>query len=204
MSLQRGSEIERARQKMEEQRRRSLEADLGTIERVRASAEQARARQERMATDRVDALLPASSALAESFRALERQAPDIRRQPLHEVTVHPRQPTPDCVRVSLRWGTKFGLTDADKQLMHSYRTSRRRLRRYPDVVVAHEFRELWGVFDGSQGTLRLSSGHVLAIEEFLDDPAVTVRWLSEALDSADAQARYHLRSTEYEASPIRR
>ena len=204
MSLQRGSEIERARQRMEEQQRRSVRADLGALERARAAAEQARARQERTATERVDALLPASSALAESFRALERQTPEIRRQPLHEVTVQPRQPTPDSVRVSLRWGTKFGLTDADKQLMHSYRTSRRRLRRYPDVVVAHEYRELWGVFDGSQGTLRLSSGHVVAVEDFLDDPAVTLRCLSEALNSADVQARYHLRSTEYEPSPTRR
>lgn len=204
MSLQRGSEIERARQRMAEQQRRSVQADLGALERVRAAAEQARARQERTATERIDALLPASSALAESFRALERQSPEIRRQPLHEVTVQPRQPTPDSVRVSLRWGTKFGLTDADKQLMHSYRTSRRRLRRYPDVVVAHEYRELWGVFDGSQGTLRLSSGHVVAVEDFLDDPAVTLRCLSEALNSADAQARYHLRCTEYEPSPTRR
>ena len=204
MSLQRGSEIERARQRIEEQRRRRLEADLGGLERQRAAAEQARAGQEHAAAARMEALLPASGTLAESFRALERQAPEIRHQPLHEVAVQLRQPTPDCVRVSLRWGTKFGLTDVDKHLMHSYRTSRRRLRRYPDVVVAHEYRELSGVFDGSQGTLRLSSGHVFAIEDFVDDPAVVVRCLSEALDSADLQARYHLRSTDYEASPTRR
>ncbi|HEV2069852.1 MAG TPA: hypothetical protein VGR26_08670 [Acidimicrobiales bacterium] len=204
MSLQRGSEIERARRRIEEQRRRSVEADLGELEHQRTAAEQARARQERTATERVDALLPASRALAETLRALEQQAPEIRRQPLHEVTVQLHQPTPGCVRVSLRWGTKFALTDTDKQLMHSYRTARRRVRRYPDVVVAHEYRELWAVLDGSQGAVRLSSGHVFAIEEFLDDPAVVVRCLPEALVGADRQARYHLRCTDYEASPARR
>lgn len=203
MSLQRGSEIERARQRLEEQQRRGMEADLAGLARQRASAERARAREERAAAARVDALLPASSALAETFRALEQRTPEIRGQPLHEVTVQLRQPTSDCVRVSLRWGTKFGLTDTEKHLMHSYRTSRRRLRRYPDMVVAHEYREVWGVFDGSEGTLRLSSGHVFPIEGFAVDPAVVGPCLPAALRSADRQARYHLRSSQYEASPTR-
>lgn len=204
MSLQSGSEIERARQRIEEQRRRSVDADRAALERQRAAAEQLRTSEERTAAARLDAVLPASGALAETLRGLERRDREIHRHPLHEVTVELRQPTPDCVRVSLRWGTKFRLTDADKHLMHSYRTSRRRLRRYPDVVVAHEYREVWGVLDGSEGTLRLSCGHVLTIEDFLDDPAVVAPCLSESLESADRQARYHLRSSQYEASPTRR
>lgn len=204
MSLQGGSEIERARRRIEERQRGSVEADLAGLQRQRAAADREHAREERRAAARLETLLPMSRALADVLRDLERRAGEIRRHRLHEVTVALRDPTSDCVRVSLRWGTKFGLTDTDKHLMHSYRTARRRLRRYPDVVVAHEYHEVWGVLDGSERTLRLSSGHVFPIEGFAEDPAVVLACLSQALATADRQARYHLRSMDYEASPTRR
>lgn len=204
MSLQRGSEIERARQQLAERQRRRMASDLEGLERQRAVAERDRAGEERMAAARLEALLPASTVLVETFRALEREAEGVGDQPLHEVTVQLRQPAPDCVRVSLRWGAKFGLTDTDKDLMHSYRTARRRWRRYPEVVVAHDYRESWGVLDGSSATLRLSSGHVVPVETFVDDPGVLAPHLAETLATAEHRTRYHLRSSAYEASPTPR
>jgi hypothetical protein len=196
-----GSEIARARQRLEERQQRDVQDHLDGLQRHRAAAEQDRARKEQAATVRLQGLLPASTVLAEAFRALERRARAVGDQPLHEVAVQLRDPAPDCIRVSLRWGTKFGLTDTDKDLMHSYRTARRRWRRYPDVVMAHDYHEVWGVLDGSSGTLRLSSGQVVPVETFVDDPDVLAPHLGQALAAAERRTRYHLRASAYEASP---
>lgn len=203
MSLQRGSEIDRARERLEERQRRSVEADLEGLQRQRAAAERDRARAERTATVRLQALLPASTVLAEAFRCLER-SPAVGAQPLHEVTVRRGEPAPDCVLVTLRWGAKFGLSDTDKDLMHSYRTAPRRWRRYPEVVVALDHREMWGILDGSSDTLRLSSGDVVPIETFVNVPEVLRPHLARALAVAERRTRYHLRSSGYEASPTAR
>lgn len=41
--------------------------------------------------------------------------------------------------------------------MHSYRTAPRRWRRYPEVVVALDHRQVWGALDVSSGTTSLNT-----------------------------------------------
>ncbi len=175
----------------------TVEAELERINRQRMAAERRVAEDQQREARLLAGLLPASAALADIFRDLERRTPSIRSQRRHEVTVFLRQPRADCVRASLRWGAKFALTDADRHLMHRYRTRRRRLQRYPTVVVAEEYYELSGVLSATAGTLTLGCGATFAIERFVAQPAIALPALSAALHRPPLTRRHHLRSHDY-------
>ena len=126
---------------------------LARVEQARVSFVAAYAAREAEQSARLHSLLPASAVLRAMLEELERTR-TVRRQRRHEVTARLRQPSPECVRVSLRWGRKFELTDAERHLIRSYQTTRRRrLLRYPEVVVAHEYREIAGVLDPGEQCL---------------------------------------------------
>jgi hypothetical protein len=148
-------------------------------------------------------LLPASAAFADILRDLERRTSSVRSARHHEVTVFLRQPRADCVRASLRWGAKFSLTDADRHLMRSYQTRRRRLQRYPAVVVAQDYCELSGVLNATSRTLALGCGQTVPLDRFVAQPAIALPALSAALLRPAVHRLQHLRADDYRlAAPI--
>lgn len=154
---------------------------LARVEQGRAIFAAAHATREAEASARLHGLMPASAALRAMLLDLERRTREVRRQQRHEVTARLRQPSADCVRVSLRWGPKFDLTDADRHLIRSYQTTRRRLLRYPEVLVAHEYQEIAGVLDARDKCLRLDPGPCLSVDDVLCRPAVVMSAFEAAL-----------------------
>jgi hypothetical protein len=180
----------------------TVEAELERIDHQRVAAERRMADDDQREARLLAGLLPASSALAEILRDLERRTLSIRRQRRHEVSVFLRQPTPDCVRASLRWGRKFSLTDADRQLMRSYQKRRRRLQRYPEAIVACEYFELSGVLSATTQTLQLGTGETFALERFVAQPSIVAPALTAALRRPPLTRQDHLRSNDYRAGHL--
>ncbi len=191
-----GRRLDRAR--AEEEARLWVEADLRRLEQQRASSIEAMAEEQRRESRRLEELMPVSARLAEMFREVERSTRSVRSCRLHEVAVRLRQPSADCIHVSLRWGKKFGLTDADKQLMRSYKSRRRRLQRYPDVVVGHEYCELSAVLDARAGTLRLGSGATYDIATFVANPSVVGPYIQQAVANPSPICTNYHRCDDYE------
>ena len=179
----------------------TVEAELERIHRQRVAAERWVAEDERRESGLLAGLLPASAVLADILRDLERRTPSIRSQRHHEVTVFLRQPASDSVRASLRWGAKFALTDAERHLMRSYQTRRRKLQRYPAVVVAHDYHELSAVLSATNRTLTLGSGETFPLDPFVAQPAIVVPALTAALHRPLLSRRHHLRSHDYRLPP---
>ena len=176
---------------------RWVEADLRRVAEQREAALQAVADADARERRCLEAVLPVSARVAEQFRQVERSTRQIRSCRCHEVVVRLRQPSRTCVHVSLRWGAKFCLTDAERQLMRSYQRRPRRLFRYPEVVVAHEYHELTAVLDGVAQTLRLGAGTVHPIDEFLACPALVDRYVTAGLARPPLVASYHRRTDGY-------
>ncbi len=174
----------------------TVEAELKRIHHQRVEAEQRVADDERRESHLLAGLLPASAALADILRDLERRTSSIRSQRHHEVAVLLRQPAPDCIRASLRWGAKFALTDGERHLMRSYQTRRRKLQRYPAVVVAQEYYELSGVLTATSQTLALG-GQTFSLEHFVAQPAIVLPALSAALRRPALIRQHHLRAHDY-------
>lgn len=181
----------------DEETRRWVEADLERLERQRAASARALAESERLAAQRLEALLPVSSALADMFRQVEAGNRSIRSCRFHEVVVRLRQPSPHCIHVSLRWGRKFELTDAERQLMRSYQTRRRRLQRYPEVVVGHEYHELSAILDGCGRTLKMGSGEIFAVDRFAEQRAQVAACIARCMADPPLVATYFDRSSGY-------
>ena len=180
----------------------SVDDYVARIERGRASFAAVQAAVEAEESARLHALMPASAALRKILQDVERRAREVRGQRRHEVTAHLRQPSPGCIRVTLRWGPKFGLTEADRHLIHSYqRAPRRRFLRYPDVVVAHEYHEIAGVLDADDEGLHLDPGTRVDIEELLTRPAV-VRSAVEAALARPRTHRLHLHRADRYRTPV--
>lgn len=191
-----GRRLDQAR--AEEEARLWVEADLRRLEQQKASTIEAVAEAQRRESQRLEELMPVSARLAEMFREVERRTRSVRSCRLHEVAVRLRQPSVDCIHVSLRWGKKFDLTDADKQLMSSYKTRRRRLQRYPDVVVGHEYCELSAVLDARAGTLRLGSGTTYDIAAFVANPSIVDSYIHQAVANPSTICSYYRRCDGYE------
>lgn len=97
----------------------------------------------------------------------------------------------------MRWGAKFFLTDAERQLMRSYQRRPRRLFRYPEVVVGHEYHELTAVLDGVAQTLRLGAAVTCSIADFLACPTMVDNYLAAGLASPPLLRSEHRRSEGY-------
>ena len=174
-----------------------IEADLRRVAEQREASQRAVADAEDTERRCLEALLPISARVAERFREAEQRNRQVRSSRCHEVVVHLRQPSSSCVRVSMRWGAKFCLTDADRQLMRSYQRRPRRLFRYPEVVVAHEYHELTAVLDGAAQTLRLGGGAAVSITDFLACPTIVDSYLAAGLASPPLLRSEHHRSEGY-------
>lgn len=185
----------------DEETRRWIEADLERLERQRAASAWTLAEAERLQARRLQELMPVSSALAGMFRQVEAHNRSVRSCRHHEVVVRLRQPSPQCIHVSLRWGKKFALTDAEKQLMRSYQTRRRRLQRYPEVVVGHEYHELSATLDGCRNTVSLGSGEVFPVDRFAEQQATVAACIARCLSNPTLVAAYFDRSTNYSRRP---
>ena len=179
----------------------TVEGELERIHRQYVTFVEHQAAQETRESQLLASMMPASAALAGVLRDLERRTRQVRSHRLHEVTVFLRQPAPDCIRAALRWGRKFALTDADRQLMKSYQSRRRRLQRYPDVVVAHEYHEITGTLNGTTEMLELGTGQRFAIPDFLANPTIVLPALEKDLAAPRLHLRRHLRARNYEADP---
>lgn len=176
---------------------RWVEDDLARVAHQRDASLRALADTEAWERRCLDAVLPLSAAIADAFRRTEQRTRSIRSSRHHEVVVRLRQPSVTSVRVSLRWGAKFGLTDAERALMRSYQRRPRRLFRYPDVVVAQDYHELSAVLDGDARTLRLGSGAALALEEYLSNPSMVQRYLESGAARPPTVAVRHHRADSY-------
>lgn len=175
---------------------------LDRVEQGRAACLAAQAAEEAEQCARLHALMPATAVLRTMLEDLARRSRVVRRQRHQEVTARLRQPSAECVRVSLRWGDKFELTDAERHLIHSYRSRRvRRILRYPEVVVAHEFEEVAGVLDGGDHSLQLDPGPRVSIHDLLVRPGTVLSAVEAAL-ARPRTHRLHLRRADgYEATP---
>lgn len=182
----------------DEEMRQWVEADLRRLECQRAASAREMADAERIERARLEALMPVSARLAELFRDAERRTRQIRGARHHEVNVCLRQPTVECVEVSLRWGKKFGLTEAERHLMAGYARRRRRLQRYPEVVVGHEYHELSAVLDGLAQSLRLGSEPPVPISRFIERPAMVESYIAANLRQPRLNAAYFHRSDGYQ------
>lgn len=176
---------------------RWVEDDLERIARQRDASQRAVAAADAEEARCLRALLPVSTRVAEQFRQAEQRSRQIRSCRHHEVVVRLHQPSPACVLISLRWGAKFSLTDAERQLMRSYQRRPRKLFRYPEVVVAHEYHELSAVLDGLARTLRLGSGPVHDLDRLPSCAAVVDGYLSRGLASPPLVRREHRRADGY-------
>lgn len=176
---------------------RWVEDDLSRIARQRDASLRAVAATEAEEVRCLEALLPISTQVAERFRQVEQRTPQIRSCRHHEVVVRLHQPSAACVLISLRWGAKFGLTDAERQLMHSYQRRPRRLFRYPEVVVAHHYHELFAVLDGAARTLQLGEGSVHPLAQLPTCPAEVDSYLATGLARPPLLRREHRRAEGY-------
>ncbi len=182
---------------------RWVEDNLSRIARQREASLRAVADAQAHEARCLEALQPVSARVAEQFRLVEQRHRQIRFCRIHEVVVRLHQPSTVCVSIALRWGSKLGLTDAERQLMRSYQRRPRRLFRYPAVVVAHEYHELSAVLDGAAQTLRLGSGPAQPLAQFLACPAIVERYLADGVARPPLVASYHHRSDGYRARPHR-
>ncbi|MBW3574056.1 MAG: hypothetical protein KY450_04200 [Actinobacteria bacterium] len=179
----------------------SVDAYLARVEAGRSAVTAAHAAAEAEQSARLHALMPASAALRAMLEDLERRTRAVGAQRRHEVAARLRQPSPECIRVSLRWGRKFELTEADRHLIRSYQTNRRRrVLRYPEVVVAHEFHEIAGVLHAGDGRLRLDPGPEVAIDDLVVRPQEVRSALAAGLASPRLH-RLHLRRDDGYRSP---
>lgn len=185
----------------DQEAQRWVEADLSRIARQREAAQRAVADAVAEESRCLQALKPVSARVAEQFRQVEQRHRQIRSCRIHEVVVRLHQPSPTCISVVLRWGAKLGLTDAERQLMHSYQRRPRRLFRYPEIVVAHEYYELSAVLDGAAETLQLGSGPMHPLAQFLACPGMVDRYLTEGIANPPLVASYHHRSEGYRDQP---
>ena len=190
-----GSRVDSGR--LDHETERWVEDDLRRVAEQREESQRAVADAEHSERRCLEALLPVSARVAERFRQVEQRTRQVRSSRHHEVVVNLRQPTGTCVRVAVRWGPKFCLTDADRQLMRSYQRRPRRLFHYPEVVVAYEYHELTAVLDGVAQTLRLGAGTVCAITDFLAFPTIVDSYLAAGLASPPLLRREHRRSESY-------
>lgn len=179
----------------------TVEAHLERIHRQRVESVNQRASEEAQESQLLAALMPASAVFAELLRDIERRSRKVRSHRRHEVTVFLRQPTAECIRASLRWGTKFALSEAERALMRNYRTRRRRLQRYPDVVIAHHYFEVWGTFNGTTKVLELGTGHAWSIAQFQQNPALVRPFLDQAVAAPTLRVQRHHKASGYEAVP---
>lgn len=182
---------------------RWVEDDLERIARQRDASQRAVAATHAEEARCLQALLPVSTRVAEKFRQAEQRNRQIRSCRHHEVVVRLHQPSAACVLISLRWGAKFALTDAERQLMRSYQRRPRRLFHYPEVVVAHEYHELSVVLDGLARTLRLGSGQVHCLAQAPSCSAVVDDYLARGLASPPLVRRAHRRADAYRDEPAR-
>lgn len=176
---------------------RWVEDDLDRIARQREASQRSVAAAAAEEARCLEALLPVSTRVAEQFRRAEQRTSKIRSCRHHEVVVRLHQPSAACVSISLRWGAKFDLTDAERQLMRSYQRRPRRLFRYPEVVVAHDYHELSAVLDGAAQTLRLGSGPAHPLAQLPSGPAVVDSYLATGLAHPPRLRREHRRSEGY-------
>lgn len=190
-----GSRVDAGR--LDRETERWVEDDLRRLAEQREASQRAVADADAAERRCLEALLPISARVAERFREVEQHARPVRSSRRHEVVVHLRQPSSSCVCVSMRWGAKFRLTDAERQLMRSYQRRPRRLFRYPEVVVAYEYHELTAVLDGASHTLRLGGGTPCAIADFLARPTIVDRYLAAGVASPPLLRREHRRSEGY-------
>ncbi len=175
----------------------TVEAELQRIDHQRTDAERRVVEDDQRESRLLAGLLPASAVLADILHDLERRTLVVRSQRRHEVSVFLRQPRPDCVRAALRWGRKFALTDAERQTMRRYQTRRRRLQRYPEVIVACEYFEVSGILSATTQTLVLGSGETFPLERFVAQPSVVVPALRAALQRPTLTRQDHLRANGY-------
>ena len=174
---------------------------MDRVQHVRAAFVADHAVAEAAQTARLHALLPASARVQSMLEDLEQGTRSVRRQRCHDVVARMRQPSPECLRVSLRWGSKFELTDADRHLIRSYQTTRRqRLRGYPEVVVAHDYHEIAAVLDASEQCLRLEPGPRVALADVLAWSGEVRAALQTAL-SRPVEHRLHLQRADGYRSP---
>lgn len=176
---------------------RWVEADLRRVAEQREASLRAVANAQASESRCLEALLPVSARVAERFRQMEQSTRQIRSSRCHEVVVRLRQPSSSCVSVSMRWGAKFCLTDAERQLMRSYQRRPRRLFRYPEMVVGHEYHELGAVLDGTTQTLRLGSGATCSIADLLARPTIVDGYLATGLASPPLIRSEYRRSEGY-------
>lgn len=181
----------------DEETERWVEDDLRRLARQREASQRAVADADARESRCLEALAPVSARVAERFRHLEQHTRAIRSCRHHEVVVRLRQPSCTCVCVTLRWGSKFGLTDAERQLMRSYQRKPRRLFRYPEVVVGHDYHELSAVLDGAAETLRLGAGPVHPLAHYLANPAMVDSYLATGLAHPPLLRSEHHRSEGY-------
>lgn len=174
-----------------------VEHDLSRIARQRDASLRAVAEANAKVARCMDSLTQVSARVAEQFRRAERGNRQVRSCRVHEVVVRLHQPTDASITVSLRWGPKLGLTDAERQLMRSYQRRPRRLFRYPALVVGHEYHELSAVLDGADETLRLGSGSVQPLSQYLASPAVVDRYLADGIVRPPLLRSVHHRSDGY-------
>ncbi|HWH35366.1 MAG TPA: hypothetical protein VNT56_08630 [Acidimicrobiales bacterium] len=176
---------------------RWVEEDLARVADQRAASLRALADTEAWERRCLDAVLPLSAAIADAFRRTEQRTRAIRSSRHHEVVVRLRQPAVTSVRVNLRWGAKFGLTDAERALMRSYQRRPRRLFRYPEVVVAQEYHELSAVLDGDRRTLSLGTSPPLPLEQYLSSPSMVERYLQSGVARPPTVRLRHHRADGY-------
>lgn len=180
---------------------RWVEEDLWRIARQREASQRAVAEAEAEEARCCQAVSLLSAQVADRFRQVERSSRAIRSCRFHDVVVRLHQPSASCISVVLRWGAKFGLTDAERQLMRSYQRKPRRVFRYPAVVVAHEYHELSAVLDGAAQSLRLGSGPVQPLAQFVTCPGIVDRYLAEGVARPPLVASYYHRAQGYREQP---
>lgn len=174
----------------------SVDGYLDRLQQVRAAFVADHAAAEAAQAARLHALLPASATVRAMLQDLEQGTRSVRRQRCHEVVARMRQPSPESVRVSLRWGPKFELTNADRHLIRSYQATRRhRLGGYPELVVAHHYSEIAAVLDASEQCLRLEPGPRVALADLLARPG-EVRAALQAALSRPVEHRLALQRAE--------
>lgn len=174
-----------------------VEEDLVRVERQRVASLRAVADSDAWERRCLEAMSPLSATIASAFRRFEQANRTIRASRRHEVVVRLRRPAATSIRVTLRWGSKFALTDTERALMRGFQRRPRRLVRYPEVVVAQDYHQLVAVLDGDQRTLRLGSGQAEPIDRYLASPSLVERYLEAGLLRPPSVSVTHHRSEGY-------
>mgnify|MGYP001561109188 CR=1 FL=1 len=206
------SEILKRMQEEEQRRLKEAEdkkkADLLRAEQMKREEEQRVRTQEdffkKQIAERKKNIEPATKSIVAIFEELKIH-PKISSAPKKEVKVEIDNLWQQA-KITLMWGEKFGLTDAERSLVEEYRTKRRQFGSYPSEILQSAYDFLWAEVTTRYVQIQGGGyGRTLNTQDFIQDNHLIVPILTSLFSIPSTPGLYltHIlyRKYNYESGP---